>query len=386
MSEPPLRRCQSFTHELLTFREEHQVSLFSLHTYAVWLVGLAMIAASVAASAATWVYVSSADSQEISVLQLDRAAGTLTPMAVVPVGGTAMPMVVSRDKKFLYVALRSQPFRVLTFLIDGATGALQKIGESTLADSMASIDLEPTGKWLFAASYGGHKITVNSLGSDGVVGAVQQLVRTAPNAHAIHADASGRYVFATSLGGDNLSSWKFDSSSGLLSANEPALVNVKPSKTGPRHFLWNKTQTHAYLINELDGGVDVFSYDSARGSMAHLQRTSVVQPGFAGKVWAADLQIAPDGRYLYGSERTSSMLTTFRIAPVTGLLEVVGYSPTEKTPRGFAVDSTGRFLIAAGQDSHGVSLHAIDAATGMPGPGKSQPTGKNPNWVEIVDF
>ncbi|WP_341918901.1 lactonase family protein [Polaromonas sp. YR568] len=339
-----------------------------------------------ASSAATWVYVSNADSQDISVLQLDRAAGQLKPVATVPVGGVAMPMVVSRDRKFLYVASRSQPFRVITFAIDGATGALKKLGESALADSMANIDLDPTGKWLFAASYGGNKITVNSVGNDGLVGAVQQLVRTAPNAHAIHADASGRYVFATSLGGDNLSSWRFDAASGMLSANDPPLVNVSPAKTGPRHFLWDKAQKHAYLINELDGGVDVFAYDAAKGAMSHLQRSTVVPPGFAGKVWAADLQMAPGGNYLYGSERTSSTLTTFKVDAASGRLQVVGQTPTEKTPRGFAVDSTGRFLVAAGQDSHSVSLHAIDSATGLPGAGKSQPVGKNPNWVEIVDF
>jgi 6-phosphogluconolactonase len=335
---------------------------------------------------ATWVYIANADSQDISVMQLDRGAGQLKPVTMVPVGGTAMPMVVSKDKKFLYVALRSQPFRVLTFAIDGTTGGLNKLGEAALADSMANIDLDATGKWLFAASYGGNKITVNSIGNDGVVGAVQQLIRTAPNAHAIHADASGRYVFATSLGGDNLSSWKFDAATGTLSANDPPLVNVSPAKTGPRHFLWDKAQKYVYLLNELDGGVDVFAYDAAKGAMRHLQRSTVVPTGFTGKVWAADLQIAPDGKYLYGSERTSSTLTTFKVDAATGQLQVVGQTPTEKTPRGFAIDSTGRFLVAAGQDSHSVSLHAIDSATGLPGAGKSQPAGKNPNWVEIVDF
>lgn len=358
----------------------------SLRASFLLLAGAGLIAASGAACAATWVYVANADSQDISVMQLDRAAGALKPVATVPVGGTAMPMVVSRDKKFLYVALRSQPFRVVTFAIDGATGGLKKLGESTLADSMANIDLDATGKWLFSASYGGNKIAVNSMGADGVVGPVQQIVTTAPNAHAIHADASGKYVFATSLGGDNLSSWKFDPATGVLSANDPALINVAPAKTGPRHFLWNKAQTHVYLINELDGGVDVFSYDAGKGAMSHLQRSTVVPPGFAGKVWAADLQISPDGKFLYGSERTSSTLTTFKVDPATGRIAVVGQTPTEKTPRGFAVDSTGRFLIATGQDSHGVSLHAIDPATGLPGAGKSQPGGKNPNWVEIVDF
>ncbi|MES2686175.1 MAG: beta-propeller fold lactonase family protein [Pseudomonadota bacterium] len=361
-------------------------SIALLRNYLSLLAGAGMMAASGAAASATWVYIANADSQDISVMQLDHAAGQLKPVATVPVGGVAMPMVVSKDKKFLYVASRSQPFRVLTFAIDGSTGGLKKLGEAALADSMANIDLDPTGKWLFAASYGGNKITVNSIGSDGLVGAVQQLIRTAPNAHAIHADASGRYVFATSLGGDNLSSWKFDAASGTLSANDPALVAVSPAKTGPRHFVWDKAQKYVYLLNELDGGVDVFAYDAAKGAMRHLQRSSVVPSGFAGKVWAADLQISPDGKYLYGSERTTSTLTTFKVDAATGQLQVVGQTPTEKTPRGFAVDSTGRFLVAAGQDSHAVSLHVIDSVTGMPGAGKSQPAGKNPNWVEIVDF
>lgn len=60
--------------------------------------------------------------------------------------------------------------------------------------------------------------------------------------------------------------------------------------------------------------------------------------------------------------------------------------PTEKSPRGFAVDSSGRFLIAAGQESHHGALHPIDPATGLPGQPTRVPAGKNPNWVEIVDL
>ena len=74
------------------------------------------------ASAATWVYVSNADSQEISVLELDRSQGTVKPVETVNVGGQVMPMAVRPDKRFLYAALRSQPFRVTSFAIDPATG------------------------------------------------------------------------------------------------------------------------------------------------------------------------------------------------------------------------------------------------------------------------
>ena len=336
--------------------------------------------------AATWVYVANADSQDLSVLELDRSTATLKQVDTVPLGGTAMPMAVSPDKKVLYVALRSQPFRVVSLAIDPASGKLRKLGEAPLADSMANIDTDATGRWLFAASYPGHKITVNSIGKDGAVGAVQQLIPTAPHAHAIHADAANRHVFATSLGGDNLSAWRFDAESGRLTAHEPTLTQVAPEKSGPRHFVWDTAQRTMYVLNELDAAVHVMAYDKERGTLRPVQRITALPPGFNGKPWAADIHLSPDGRTLYASERTSSTLSSFRVDAATGRLQPLGQVPTEKSPRGFAVDSSGRFLIAAGQVSHHLALHPIDPATGIPGTPTRVPVGKNPNWVEIVDL
>ena len=336
------------------------------------------------AAAATWVYVSNADSQEISVLELDRTQGVLKPVQTLNVGGTVMPMAVSPDKRVLYAALRSQPFRVVSMSIDAATGKLQKLGEAPLADSMANIDLDASGKWLFAASYQGGKISVNAIGKDGAAGPIQQLVQTGPNAHAIHADASNRFVLATSLGGDNVSSWRFDAEKGLLSANDPALTTSTP-KSGPRHFVWDKAQRRVYLLNELDASLHVYAWDAARGTLKLEQSTTALPPGFTGKPWAADLHLTPDGRFLYASERTSSTLAAFKVDTATGQLQPLGNTPTEKGPRGFAIDPSGRYLIAAGQESHGISLYAIDPATGALGKPSRIDAGKNPNWIEIVD-
>ncbi|MGK6310864.1 lactonase family protein [Variovorax sp. DT-64] len=344
--------------------------------------GLAAIGGS--ASAATWVYVSNADSQEISVLELDRSQGTLKPVESVNVGGTVMPMAVSPDKRFLYAALRSQPFRVVSFAIDGASGRLKKLGEAPLADSMANIDTDATGRWLFAASYPGHKITVNGIDKTGAVGAIQQLLPTAPNAHAIHADASNRFVLATSLGADHVSSWRFDAQSGVLSPNEPALT-TGAAKSGPRHFVWDKAQRFVYLLGELDARLHVYAWDATRGTLQLQQSTTALPEGFTGKPWAADLHLTPDGRYLYASERTSSTLSAFRVDGATGRLQPLGQTPTEKTPRGFAIDPSGRFLVAVGQESHSAAVYPIDAATGALGTPQRLPLGKNPNWVEIVE-
>jgi 6-phosphogluconolactonase len=344
-----------------------------------------LLAAALPAMAGTFVYVSNADSQELSVLAFDRSTGRLSPVETLAVGGTVMPLAVSPDKRFLYAALRSQPFRVVSFAIDPAGGRLKKLGEAPLADSMANIDVDASGKWLFAASYPGHKITVNSIDGNGVVGAIQQLIPTAPNAHAIHADATNRFVLATSLGGDNISVWRFDAAKGQLTPNDPAIVQAAP-KSGARHFVWDQAQKHLYLLNEVDASLYVFAWDAGRGTLRELQRTTTLPEGFAGKPWAADLHLSPDGRQLYASERTSSTIARFKVDAETGRLEPAGSTPTEKTPRGFAIDSSGRFLIAAGQESHSVSVHPIDPRTGALGEAMRLPVGKNPNWVEIVDL
>ena len=344
-----------------------------------------LLAAAGGAHATTVVYVANADSQEISVLQLDKAKGTLEPLETVKVGGSVMPLAVSPDRHVLYASLRSQPYRVVSFSIAPTDGHLTRLGESSLADSMANIDTDRSGRWLFAASYGGAKISVNEIGKDGVVGAVRQVIDTAPNAHAIHADATNRFVLATSLGGDNVSIWRFDAQTGKLSANDPALF-AAPPKSGSRHFVWDPSQRFVYLLGEVDASLGVYAWNAQRGTLTELQRTTTLPAGFAGKPWAADLHLRPDGRFLYASERSSSTITTYRVDSVTGLLQPLGQTPTEKTPRGFAIDSSGAFLIAAGQDSNGVSLYTIDPASGALGAPRHLAVGKNPNWVEIVDL
>jgi len=348
------------------------------------LAGL-LLAAACGAQATTVVYVSNADSQDISVLQLDKSRGVLVPLDTVKVGGMAMPLAVSPDKRFLYASLRSQPYRVTSFAVDAASGRLRRLGESSLADSMANIDTDRSGRWLFSASYGGGRIAVNEIGKDGIVGPTRQLIETAPNAHAIHADAANRFVLATSLGGDNVSVWRFDAQLGKLTPNDPPLL-AAPPKSGPRHFVWDKAQRFVYLLGEVDASLGVYAWDGQRGTLRELQRTTTLPAGFAGKPWAADLHLSPDGRFLYASERTTSTISRFRVDPATGLLQPLGQTPTEKTPRGFAIDPSGAFLVAAGQESNSVSVHAIDAASGALGAPVRTAVGRNPNWVEIVDL
>ena len=87
----------------------------------------------------TAVYVSNADSGEISVLHLDPRRGALAPAQRVEVSGIVMPLALSPDRRCLYAARRAEPWAVLSFAIDPADGTLSPIGEAPLPQSMAYI-------------------------------------------------------------------------------------------------------------------------------------------------------------------------------------------------------------------------------------------------------
>lgn len=341
-----------------------------------------------ATDAATFVYVGSSDSQEVTVRRL-LGNGDLTPVETVAVPGPerpggSLPMAVSPDRKRLFVGLRNEPYSVVTFSIDAASGKLTRIGSGPLADSMCSITPDRTGRFLLAASYGGNKITVSPIGADGVVGETRQIVATEPNAHCVIVDPTNCFVFNSSLGGDVVHMHRFDADTGRLSSNAPATIAVK-AKSGPRHLVFSPDGGFVYLLNELSATIDVLPYDAADGTLrASTQTISALPADFSGTPWGADIHLTPDGRFLYASERTTSTLAAFRVDSASGALTAIASHPTEKQPRAFAIDPSGRFLLSVGQLSDRLSVHEIDRDSGALSRLTDYPVGKNPNWVEIV--
>src|SRR3979411_1203550 len=183
------------------------------------------------ASAATFVYVGNADSQDVTILEL-KSNGDLRPVETGPAPGPARPrrslrVAVSPDKKRLYVGLRNEPYSAVTFAIDAKTGKLTLLGSGPLADSMAYVVTDRSAKFLLGASYGGNKVTVNPIGPNGVVQPAWEIIATEPNAHCIEPDPSNRYVLHTSLGGDLVYQEKFDVKTGKLTPTQQPTTRNK---------------------------------------------------------------------------------------------------------------------------------------------------------------
>jgi 6-phosphogluconolactonase len=347
---------------------------------------------SAAASAATVMYVGNAGSNEIVTLTLDPKTGDLEEIdrfavpGITKAGGS-IPMAVSPNKKFLYAGFRGEPLVAATFAIDPKSGKLKHLGNGTLAHSMAYISTDRTGKWLLSASYPGHMVTVNPIGADGLVQAPKQSIQNLPNSHSILVDKSNKHVLSPSLGADLVNQFAFDAKAGDLKPNDPPSAK-SADKSGPRHFRFSRNEKFVYLLHELNATLAVFDYDARKGLLTkQLQVISALpKEGPADKVWAADVHLTPDGKYLYASERGTSTIQQYKVDARTGLLTANGSVPTEKQPRAFEIDPAGKYLYAVGELSDGMTSYAIDAKTGGLTKLKQYPVGKNPNWIEIVNL
>ncbi|MEO6726976.1 MAG: lactonase family protein, partial [Blastocatellia bacterium] len=297
--------------------------------------------------AATFIYVGNAESNDIYVLQLNQQTGELTliEMVVIPgivKSGGSTPMAVSPDRRFLFVASRGQPQSVTTFAIDPKSGKLKLIGSGPLTDSMLYIATDHTGRFLFAASYPGHKFTVSPIGVSGVIGPTQQVLENQTNAHSILSDAKNRYVLAATLGNDLVNVFKFDAKTGKLEPNAPPSVSVK-AKTGPRHLVFHPNGRLVYVLGELDAAIHVFDYDSGKGQLKEKQSVNGLPPGTTGRIAAADLHLTPDAKFLYSSDRTTNTLMGFKVNAADGTLTLIETIPTEAMPRSFSIDSSSRY-------------------------------------------
>jgi 6-phosphogluconolactonase len=80
--------------------------------------------------------------------------------------------------------------------------------------------------------------------------------------------------------------------------------------SGPRHLTFSKKGSYVYVLQELTGGLMVFSYSKGKLS----DQTTILANGFKGTFTGADIHISPDGKFLYASNRgEANTISTFRI-------------------------------------------------------------------------
>jgi 6-phosphogluconolactonase len=357
-------------------------------------------------SEGTFVYISNGEDGDIAVMQLAPETGDLKLIEKVAAGPNVKHMALSPDHRFLYASIRSEPFSVITYLINSETGNLTQLSKKSLPENMVYISVDQTGRYLLSVSSTNAKIAVNPMSLNGFVQSEPvQVISTGPNPHSILVDRSNQFVYVPHLGNDQIKQFLFDEVTGVLTPNDPAVVHTKDG-SGPRHFDFSPNNMYVYVSTETDGMVYSYKLDNKTGILTEIQRISAtpstisLEPSPTAtedgllemedtevpNSGVADIHITPDGKWLYVSERAQSTIAAFAVDRHSGNLTYIGNYDTENTPRGIGIDPRGNFVIAAGQESGHVSVHAINQETGELKLLDRYESGKDSNWIEIVEF
>ncbi|MBN3765564.1 beta-propeller fold lactonase family protein [Burkholderia sp. Ac-20365] len=344
--------------------------------------------------------VSNAVDGDLAVFRVEGATGGIERIARHPAGDTVMPLALSADQRTLHAATRGAQRSIVTYSVDSHTGHLAHLHTASIEPSFAYVSLTPSDDWLLGASYGESCVSLyRAAALQNAEAKPRQVIEGIQHAHAVIASSDGRFAYATSLGSDTVFCFAIARDADDTTLEPVQKVPVEPG-FGPRHLRFSPDEKTLYVSSEFRATVAVFSRDSETGalsarsvaprapSLAHLNdgcpRTAQIDPATAAKlVWAADLQMTPDGRFIYVAERTSSQLITYRVND-EGSLDYAGFTETEAQPRGFRIDPTGRFLVACGERSTQVVVYEIDASSGALSAVSRCEGGHGANWVEIV--
>jgi len=321
-------------------------------------------------------------SRGIYRLTFDGAAGTLTePVLAVETKNPSF-LALHPNGRFLYAVGEISSFEgaktgaVSAFAIDPKTGDLALLNQQASEGAgPCHLVVDRTGKNVLVANYGGGTVAVLPIDSDGRLKRASSVRvhegsgptkgrQEKPHAHGIYLDPAERFAFSPDLGADRVFAYRFDAAKGTL---EPHGAAPLDPGSGPRHLAFHPSGRFVYVINELSSTVTAFSYDAEKGALAPVQTITALPAGFSGTSWTAEVEVSPDGRFVYGSNRGDDSLAVFAVDPSTGRLEVKGHAPVGgKYPRHFAIDPGARFILAGHQNSGTIAVLRLDPATGLP--------------------
>jgi 6-phosphogluconolactonase len=340
----------------------------------------------------TW-GVGESHSKGIYVSRFHAATGELSEPELAAEVVNPSFLTISPNHRFLY-AVSEDPLSlgppldhssyVSAFAIDQTTGKLRLLNTAPASGtSTCFISIDKTGKYVMMANFGSGSVSVVRVKEDGslgeltafiqnVGGSVDPSIQTGPHPHWIGVSPDNRYVIVSDLGLDKVLIFRFDAETGKLSPPDPPFATVYPGG-GPRHFTLDPAGKFGYQLSEMSGIVDVYAWDPSKGALTGVQRAHTVPHDFFGGNHSGEIEIHPNGKFLYESNRRTQSefvrgpetIGVFAIDPGNGML-----TPVEQTdsggimPRNFKIDPTGAYLLSANQLTNNIVLFKIDSTTG----------------------
>lgn len=276
---------------------------------------------------------------------------------------------VHPNKKWIYAisetAVDDESSSKIYFIKYENTNTLSLVDEyPALGDFPCHISLNKAGNLIATANYGG-SAGLFMLNNDGEI-VESSLIKHKGNgptdrqksAHAHMTYFEDENVYVSDLGADKVFIHK-------IKKNELSLELVDSIKcsegAGPRHLAYHAYHKIFYVLNELNGTIEAFKKNN-NATFKKIQTISSVKQGNDKIPASADIHIHPNGRMLFTSNRGDyNNISVFTINSSSGKLKFENaYDSGGKAPRNFVIHKSGRYLLAANQDSRNVISFEIN--------------------------
>ena len=336
---------------------------------------------------ATYMYVSVSGEDRIALFEVEPDTGRLEHRGDEAVSGGPYPLAVDPHRRYLYAG-RVDDKEVSTYSIDPGTGRLSQIGSVALEEEPCFLSTDRTGRYLLSAYYHSGMVGVHPIGENGAAaGPPIEWLFTGLGAHSALTDRSNRFAYAPSIAGafgpNLIFQFRFDESTGRLSANSPPTISPEGG-AGPRHFCFHPTLDVVYFSNEQGCSVTAYDLDTSTGALAALQTVPTLPDGYEGENSCSQIQISPSGSFLYAPNRGHHSIAAFTIDGATGLLTRTQIVATQPTPRALSLAPDGRHLYVAGEASGVIASYRVDPESGTLEPLELYDVGRMPMWVLIT--
>ncbi|MEA3142024.1 MAG: 6-phosphogluconolactonase [Gammaproteobacteria bacterium] len=329
----------------------------------------------------------------IYLFRIDTVTAALTQLQVIDDIRNPTWLALNPAQTHLYAVSEIDNYQgtqngaVVSYVIDSANMQLKRLGAVKSGGmTPAHLSVHPSGKFVFAANYGGGNVAVFPVGADGALGEATDVrpsvgprhhVRASsdlpgqfalsdhdgPHLHMVAADPSGQFVIANDAGLDLTLVWRFDAAAGrLLPADVPVIT--APPGSAPRHFAFHPSGRVFYNLYEHDAKVAVYDYDAARGGLKLKQVVSSLPAKFEGSNLSAEILITADGRFLYVSNRLHNAIAVFGVAADGELRSVAETWVHADSPRSMSLDPSGAFLYSCNQRGDSITSFHLNPLTG----------------------
>src|SRR6516165_5973161 len=194
----------------------------------------------------------------IYVFRMNPSSGGLNLLQIAEIPNLSY-LALDPTLSHLYSVNEMTAGAVSAYAINQANGMLTPLNTlvPTNGQDTTHLSVQPSGHYLFAASYTSGNFQVFPILADGSIGTMTDNFQSVgngtgpnparqegPHAHQILTDLDGDHVFGVDLGADKVNVWNLDSGAGVFSPNTVPFAPVA-SGSGPRHMAFHPDRQHA---------------------------------------------------------------------------------------------------------------------------------------------